>query len=98
MVTGANSFVMVIRAIRSKIKVFRIISVSRVILFVFRCSWDVLWLLALLSLIRLLESLGLFRFLELLRVLQLLRLQFYIVIMTLSVIAWLVGFLESIPL
>jgi hypothetical protein len=92
-VTGANSFVMVIRAIRSKIKVFRIIRVSRVMLIVFRCSWDVLWFLALLFLIRLLQSLGLFKFLELLRVLRLLRLQFYIVIKTLSVIAMLVGFL-----
>jgi hypothetical protein len=31
-VTGANSFVMAIKAIRSKIKVFSIISVSRLIL------------------------------------------------------------------
>ena len=58
----------------------------------------VMGFLTLLFLIRLLESLGLFRFLELLRVLRLLMLQFYVVVKTLSVIAWLVGVLELVPL
>ena len=54
--------------------------------------------LSVVILIRLLESLGLFRFLELLQAVRLLRLQFSIVIKPVSVIAWLVGFLELVPL